>query len=143
MKRSSETSDLKSAVSRVARTAALAAMLMTGAAIIATPARAGDQEGEIRARLTPVVAHAPATVRLNVRVLPHVENRRLRVTLDSGEYLRSSDLPLEGDQAASMHSFRWPDVPSGKYVVFVEVVRSNGKSRTIQVGSVEIVGLAD
>lgn len=142
MKRSAETCNLKSEVSRVSRTAGLAATLMTGA-IIATPARAGNHEGEILAQLTPLVAHAPATVRLNVRVLPHVENQRLRVTLDSGEYLRSSDQPLEGDQAASMHSFRWPDVPSGKYVAFVEVVRSNGKSRTIHAGSVEIVGLAD
>ena len=121
----------------------LAGLLVMASVVVPTRARAGERDAETWVRLTPNIAHSPATVQLKVHVPPQAENRRLRVTLDSGTYLRSSDLALEGDQAAALHSFRWPGVPSGDYVVFVELIRSNGKSRVIEAGRIHIVGLAD
>jgi Na+:H+ antiporter, NhaA family len=42
--------------------------------------------------------------------------------------------------AASLHSVRWPAIPSGEYVVVVEVVRSNGNSRLVYTGRLDVIG---
>src|SRR5262245_26083174 len=127
----------------IAKVKTVARLLVMASVGVSARASAADNEGKMWVRLTPNIAYAPATVQLKVHVPPQAENRRLRVTLDSGVYLRSSDLPLEGDQAAALHLFRWPGVPSGSYVVFVELILSNGKSRMIEAGRIQIVGLAD
>jgi flagellar hook assembly protein FlgD len=112
--------------------------LMCATALVPAHVRAAEEK-EVSVGM-PSFAQAPATVQLNVRVAPRKENRLLRVTLDSGTYYRSSDLPLEGAEAATMHSVRWPGVPSGEYVVIVELFRSNGKRHVAHAGRLEVVG---
>jgi hypothetical protein len=111
---------------------------MWAAAILPAQARAAEEK-DVSLSM-PSFAQAPATVQLKVRVAPRTENRLLRVTLDSDAYYRSSDLPLEGAEAATMHSVRWPGVPSGEYVVVIELFRSNGKLQTIH-GRLDILGV--
>ncbi|MGH9371435.1 MAG: hypothetical protein ACRD15_07890 [Vicinamibacterales bacterium] len=106
--------------------------------VVAAPAGA---EGDVSVSLSAHVARAPATLQLRVRVPPHARNRLLRVSLDSGSYYRSSDVPLEGNQAPATHVVRWPGVPSGVYGVAVEVFQSNGRSRVVYGGSVQVIGL--
>ena len=113
--------------------------LMCAAAFVPAHVHAAEEK-EVSVRM-PGVAMAPATVQLNVRVTPRKENRLLRVTLDSGTYYRSSDLPLEGADAATMHLIRWPGVPSGEYVVLVELFRSNGKRHMVHAGRLDVIGL--
>jgi hypothetical protein len=112
---------------------------MCAAAIV--PAYVHAAEEKEVAVWMPSVAMAPATVLLNVRVAPRKENRLLPVTLDSGAYYRSSDVALEGAEAATMHSVRWPGIPSGEYIVIVELFRSNGKRQMAHAGRLDIVGV--
>jgi hypothetical protein len=117
----------------------LVVALMWAAAIL--PAQVGAAEEKDVSVWMPSFAQAPATVQLNVRVAPRKENRLLRVTLDSDAYYRSSDLQLEGAEAPTMHSIRWPGIPSGEYVVVVELFRSNGKRHTVHAGRLDILGV--
>jgi hypothetical protein len=117
---------------------AAAATVVFAVTVVAAPAGA---EGDVSVSLSAHVARAPATLELRVRIPPHAHNRLLRVSLDSGSYYRSSDLPLDGDQAAATHVVRWPGVPSGVYGVAVEIFQSNGRSRVVQGGRVQVIGL--
>ena len=121
----------------IRRAMVLAGALMGAAAIV--PVHAAEEK-EVSVWM-PSVAMAPATVQLTLRVAPRKENRLLRVTLDSGAYYRSSDVPLEGAEAAAMHSVRWPGVPSGDYVVIVELFRSNGSRHMAHAGRLDVVGV--
>jgi hypothetical protein len=121
--------------------AAFASMLIMTAAVFPVRARADRREPEVSVRMMPRVAQAPATVQLLVHVPPQPENRRLRVTIDSIGYYRSSDLQLDGDRAAMVHSVRWLGVPSGEYDVVVQLIRSDGKHRVVNGGRLAVVGL--
>jgi hypothetical protein len=126
-------------LSAIWRTTALATGLMICAGIL-PPQTLADEKDVSIARM-PHVARAPATVQLQVRVTPRAENRVLRVSLDSGSYYRSSELALEGSQAAATHWVRWPGVPSGTYAVVVELFRSNGDRRVAIGQPLEVVGV--
>lgn len=124
----------------IPRATTAAIVLMMTATIYPARARAADKEGELSVKMTPNVAKAPTTVQLLVRVRTHAENRLLRVTLDSAGYYRSSDVQLDGDRAATMHSVRWSGIPHGEYEVVARLIRSDGKHRTIHGGRLIVIG---
>jgi hypothetical protein len=119
-------------------TAALAGALVISAMVISAPARAAESAAAIS--VTPLKAFAPPTVQAFVRVPRHPDNRLLRVTLDSGAFYRSSDLPLEGANAPTTHWVRWPSLPPGNYVVLLELVRVDGTRQVVQGSRPEILG---
>lgn len=124
---------------RLVRTSvAFVGSVVLSATTIPALARAG--ENAISVSVTPQKAFAPVNVQAFVRVARHPENRILRVTLDSGSFYRSSDLPLEGDQAPTAHWVRWPSVPPGNYVVILELIRSNGERQVVEGGRLQIFG---
>lgn len=126
--------------SLIPRAAAVTIILMMTATICPARARAADKEEELSVKMTPNVAKAPTTVQLLVRVPPHAQNRLLRVTIDSAGFYRSSDVQLDGDRAATMHSVRWPGIPHGEYEVVARLIRSDGKHRTIHGGRLIVIG---
>jgi hypothetical protein len=127
--------------SLIPRATAVTIILMMTATICPAGARAADKEEELSVKMmTPNVATARTTVQLLVRVPPHAENRLLRVTIDSAGYYRSSDVQLDGDRAATMHSVRWPGIPHGEYEVVARLIRSDGKHRTIHGGRLIVIG---
>ncbi len=65
-------------------------------------------------------------MRALVRVAPHPDNRTLRIELDSPEFFRSSDVQLEGAQAAQNHFFSWRSLPPGSYEAIVTVIGPAG-----------------
>lgn len=119
-------------------TTALVGSVMISAMTMPAPARAG--ENAMAVSVTPQKAFAPATVQAFVRVSRHSENRLLRVTLDSDSFYRSSDLPLEGDHAPTTHWVRWPSLPPGRYIVILELIRSNGERLVVEGSRLEILG---
>jgi hypothetical protein len=120
------------------RTTALTGAILLSAIAMSAPARATD--AALAISVIPAKAFAPATVQAFVRVARHAENRLLRVTLDSGSFYRSSDLPLQGAEAPTMHWVRWPSLPPGNYVVVLELVRADGTRKVVEDGRIEIVG---
>jgi methionine-rich copper-binding protein CopC len=96
---------------------------------------AGDR---LRIEVTPRISQAPAQVRIRAIVTPSAENRGLRVTADSGEFFRSSYLPLDGADAAPVTDTSFKNLPGGEYEVSVTLVDSQGHAtyvdrRTIMV----------
>jgi hypothetical protein len=74
-----------------------------------------------------------------VKVAPHAENRLLVVTLDSGDYFRSSSITLDGDRAAAHHPFSWKALPAGDYGLRAEVIDARGL-RHVATRGIRVVG---
>jgi hypothetical protein len=106
--------------------------LATSVGVAPALARTAEGEGSsakektVAVRLTPSVAFGPVDVRALVQVEPHPENRLLRITIDSAEYYRSTDIQLDGTDAAKSHFVTWPAVPPGSYVFMAIVYGSTG-----------------
>jgi hypothetical protein len=90
-------------------------------------------------RLSRTYAIAPADLRVIVKVAPHAENRLLVVTLDSGDYFRSSSITLDGDHAAVHHPFSWKALPAGDYELRAEVIDARGL-RHVATRGIRVVG---
>jgi hypothetical protein len=86
----------------------------------------------LSARVSPAVALAPASVRIEVLIASHQDNRMLHIVMDSGTYLRSSSISLEGDRAARVHSVIYRGLPAGYYDVQIELVDHKGSIRAIE-----------
>jgi hypothetical protein len=110
---------LRSALTLVAVTAILGA----------TPGNAA--ESRLRIEVTPRISQAPAQVRIRAIVTPSVENRGLRVVADSGEFFRSSYLPLDGADAAPVTDTSFKNLPGGEYEVSVTLVDSQGHATIV------------
>jgi hypothetical protein len=102
------------------------------------PAAAGDDE--LGVRLPHVVSHSAALVRATVWVPRDGDNRLLRITLDSGTFYRSSDVPLEGNRAAQSHTLEWHKLPPGSYEVTIELVGSMRVKQVIR-RELQVMGL--
>jgi len=110
---------LRSALTLVAVTAILGA----------TPGNAA--ESRLRIEVTPRISQAPAQVRIRAIVTPSVDNRGLRVVADSGEFFRSSYLPLDGADAAPITDTSFKNLPGGEYEVSVTLVDSQGHAAIV------------
>ena len=105
--------------------------------LVAAAPLAGD--GSARIRASPRMAGSPATVSVTVTVERRERNRALTVTIDSGDYYRSSELPLEGDKAPRSHSIRYVGLPANEYQI-VGAVRTQTGSIAIARTSVLVTG---
>jgi hypothetical protein len=105
----------------------------------APPAKPVPSNPRIAVHVTPPIAPEPATVRIRTTVEPHTSNRQLQVTVDSGEFYRSSMQQLDGASAPRTTMFELRDLPSGDYQVTAQVTGPNGlrlvtRSRVVVVG---------
>jgi hypothetical protein len=81
--------------------------------------------------VSPQVALAPADVFIYVRITPQADNRLLRVTAESSEFLRTSEVQLNGEDSARATTFDFRALPEGSYELKATLVGSN--DRTIAV----------
>jgi hypothetical protein len=57
-----------------------------------------------------------------IRVEPMPENRELKLVADAADGpVRVSRVPLDGEDAATIHIFRWGPLPSGDLIVYAIV----------------------
>jgi len=89
----------------------------------ATPTRAAEKA--LSLRVTPLLAAAPATVSITVTVEPHERNRVLVIEDDSDVYYRSSQVQLEGKNAARTHLLLFRGLPPGEHRVRASVHGTN------------------
>lgn len=110
---------------------------------LSAPTTAGTRdrlaESGVEIRLSARFVTASELVRSLVRVAPHQDNRVLRVELDSPDFFRSSDVPLEGELAARNHFFSWKSLPPGSYTLIVTVMGTDGP-RTQRVVPFDVIG---
>ena len=103
------------------------------------PAKSAD---ELTLRLTPRVVSAPGFLRSLIRVAPNDANRVLRVEIDSDNYYRSSDIPLEGASAPTSHFVDWKQVPAGNYDLIVSVLGTSGDARAVRRLDFQVLGVS-
>ena len=112
---------------------ALGVCAVVGAMSADAVARVRADDRPLQAMVTPRLARAPAVVRILVIVQPAEENRGLMLVLDSGEYFRSSVVPIDGDRAPRVHQAEFRAVPAGDHQVRVVLLDRRGQERaTVQ-----------
>jgi hypothetical protein len=103
----------------------------------------GDaRENRLRLDVFPRVSAAPAAVRIRVIVTPDATNRALQIVAESGSYYRSSMVPLDGANAASITEMTLKNLPGGEYDVVVVLVGIDGR-RTSDRRQVTVTSLAE
>jgi hypothetical protein len=86
-----------------------------------TATLSGEPEPALEVRLANRFALAPASVQTMIRVSPHPDNRVLRVLIDGEPFTRSSDIQLDGADAAKHYFFTWHSLPAGTYSIVATV----------------------
>lgn len=92
-----------------------------------------DSGTPLTLQVNPKSALAGTPVQALVRVHPDVQNRLLRVSVESSGYFRSSDMTLNGADAPVSHFVRLRALPAGRYDVVAVVYGSEGeRARSLQ-----------
>jgi hypothetical protein len=94
---------------------------------------------KLTVHVTPLVRLTRGDARGVVSVPRHVDNRMLRVVLESPDYYSVSDVQLDGEKAPQSHSFDWRDLPPGFYRVTVYVYGTNGLRTSTSSGRSESI----
>jgi hypothetical protein len=96
---------------------------------------------KLTVRLNPLVRLTRGDARGVVSVPRHVNNRVLRVILESEDYYSLSDVQLNGENAPQSHFFYWRDLPPGSYRVTVHVYGTDGLRGSTGFGSTESISM--
>ena len=84
-------------------------------------------------QLSPKAALAGTYVQARIRVHPDVQNRLLRISVESPNYFSSSDVMLNGADAAITHMVPLRALPAGSYAVVAVVYGVKGeRARSLQ-----------
>ena len=84
-------------------------------------------------QISPKAALAGTYVLARIRVHPDIDNRLLRVSVESPTYFRSSDVKLDGAAAAVTHVVPLRALPAGSYAVLAIVYGTEGeRARSLQ-----------
>ncbi len=90
------------------------------------PLGAGER---ITMKVSPAVAFAPANLIVRATVIADADNRAVQIIAESEDFYRSSELQLNGDQAARTSMFEFHSLPPGSYEVRANLIGSNGQPR--------------
>jgi hypothetical protein len=94
--------------------------------------RAEDPEQKkVTVKNKPAVLWAGGEVKTTVRTPRDPRNRELRVIVEGADYYASSDVQLDGVDAATTHQFTWKDLPGGPYRVDAILLRDDGEKTTV------------
>jgi hypothetical protein len=94
--------------------------------------RAEDPEHEkVTIKIRPLVLFAGGEVKTTVRTPRDARNRALRIVVEGPDFFASSDVQLDGVDAATNHQFTWKDLPGGPYRVDAILLRENGEKSTV------------
>ena len=114
-------------MSAVSKVCAVALMVLTADGPAWSHATGDPAEPRLRLSVSPAVARAPALLRIQVYVAPAPDNRMLEIVTESGDYFRSSSIPLEGARASRSHRVEYRSVPPGDYTVLAVLIGEHGE----------------
>ena len=89
-----------------------------------------NAEHELALKVSPTMTNAPGHVVVTATVGRHPDNRSLEVAAISNDFFRSSQFPLEGEQAPRITQFELKNLPGGQYDV-VLVLHRAGKAPAV------------
>jgi hypothetical protein len=96
-----------------------------------------EKEPRLEVHVTPLVVLRTSDAQGWVTVPRDRENRLLRVILESESYFSSSDIQLDGADAARTHPLYWKGLPPGRYRVTVELYGPAGLRDSTHAGALE------
>ena len=102
---------------------------VTALLLLVAPAAAADGPA-VTIKVRPAVLFAGGDVRTTVRTPRDARNRELRVIVEAADYYASSDVQLDGVDAAATHQFTWKQLPGGAYRVEAILLREDGVKET-------------
>lgn len=102
----------------------------------------GAAGGNIDIRVSPAVSMEPAFLRIQTRVDPDAANRALVVTVGSGDFFRSSEIALEGDNAPRTSTIEYRNVPAGVYEISAVLAGADGRPRAVVHRTLRVIGFA-
>jgi hypothetical protein len=79
--------------------------------------------------VSPLQSFAPTNLVVRIHVAPDAGNRAIEVTADSGEYFRSSVIPLDGNEAPRTIAVELRSLPGGDYQVQGTLIDNAGHPR--------------
>jgi hypothetical protein len=100
--------------------------ICVSAFVLLAPVAAADAPVTVAVR--PSIVFVGGDVRTTVRAPRDPRNRELRVVVEAPEYYASSDVQLDGADAAATHQFTWKALPGGAYRVEAIVTRDGGET---------------
>jgi hypothetical protein len=81
----------------------------------------------LQMQVSPAIQLAPATLNVRVLVESSPENRLLRVVAESPTFYRSSEVEIDGANAARLRVFQFRGLPPGRYDVTGVLVGTQGR----------------
>lgn len=96
-------------------------------AVSAAPIAAGER---LTIKVSPAVSFAPANLIVRAMIEADTKNRAIEIIAESGDFYRSSQVQLEGDNAPRITMFELRSLPSGTYEVRAVLLGVNGESLT-------------
>ena len=115
----------------------LAQLAVLASLLLATPTLGA--EDALLLRVSPKVSNAPAAVVITVTVARNEKNRKLVVEDDSESYYRSSEVNLEGENAARTHRLVFRGLTPGEHRIRA-VVHGTGGFRATAWETVLVIG---
>jgi hypothetical protein len=78
----------------------------------------GTRTGErLAMRVSPAVAFAPADLIVRTTIESNAANRAIEIIAESADFYRSSEIPLDGEQAPRSNRLEFRSLPGGVYTV--------------------------
>jgi hypothetical protein len=114
------------------------AILMLAALVPLTTISATGGE-QLRIAASPATSFAPTNLTIRTRLVPDQENRILDVVVESAEFYRSSQIPLEGERAPATIMVEFRDLPRGDYQVSGVLTGRDGERRAIAWQRVRVI----
>jgi hypothetical protein len=81
----------------------------------------------LRLQVSPAVSRAPAVLTVRVNVEASADNRLLEVVAESPDFYRSSQIQIDGANAAPVNTFEFRNLPPGFYRVTGVLVGVHGR----------------
>jgi hypothetical protein len=88
---------------------------------------AQQNNAAVTLRVTPRFVWTGRSVQAVVRINPDADNRLLRISVDSPNYFRSSDVTLDGADSARTHFLPFHALPAGAYAVHAVLYGTQGE----------------
>lgn len=90
-------------------------------------------------QVTPSVAIAPAHLVVRTIIQANQANRAIEISVESEDFYRSSEIPLDGDNAPKKSQFEFRSVPVGQYVIRAVLKGSNEETLATVRRQVDVV----